>query len=280
MTLAADNFLSLRFGIVQGRLIQCPPGYLQWFPQERWRDEFSLSAKLGIDFVELIAEVQHNPDNPLWSDAGIDEIKSLVSENGLSLHALCNDYIVEHTLPGDGEVLQQSLDLVAQGAKLGVEKLILPLFDSSELAPDNIERYVEPLREIADAAHDAGMVTCLETIFTGAELIDLLDRLDRPHIKVVYDTGNRIAFGHDLAGDIRLLGNRIAHVHIKDKNADNQNVLLGTGLVNFAEVFRAIHDINYQGPYTFETQRGHDPLRTAVYNMNLTTFFFEEGRSG
>lgn len=267
------------FGIVQGRLTPSP-GVLQWFPGDLWPDEFPLARQLGLDYIELIAEVQHNPDNPLWSDGGIDRIKELAKQNTLILHALCNDYTVEHALPGDAAVLQQSLDLVAQGAKLGMEKFIVPLFDASEMTAENSAGYESALGEIADAAHDAGMTTCLETVLTGAELVDLLDRLDRPHIKAVYDTGNRVAFGHDLAGDIRLLGDRIAHVHIKDKNTDNENVLLGTGMVNFADVFKALHDIGYDGPFTFETQRGADPLRTAAYNMAFTTFFFEEGRSG
>mgnify|MGYP001976781769 CR=1 FL=1 len=58
------------------------------------------------------------------------------------------------------------------------------------------------IQAIADAAQDAGMITCLETILTGAELIRLLELIDRAHVAVVYDTGNRVAFGHGLAGDI------------------------------------------------------------------------------
>ncbi len=269
-----------RFGIVQGRLIQSPPGRLQWFPGDRWAEEFALAKSLGLSYIELIAEVQHNQGNPLWSDGGLARIKELVAENGLSLHALCNDYIVEHALPGDADVLKQNLDLIERGRMLGMEKLILPLFDASEVSSENMTDHIGPLREIADAAIDAGMVTCLETILAGAELVGLLDRLDRPHIKAVYDTGNRIAFGHDLPGDIRLLGHRIAHIHIKDKNAENENVLLGVGLVDFARVFEAIGDIGYDGPYTFETTRGRDPLRTAAYNKMFGTFFYEEGLGG
>jgi sugar phosphate isomerase/epimerase len=263
--------------MVQGRLTQSPPGCLQWFPQEEWRQEFEKAQKLGVDYIELIAEVQHNPDNPIWSDEGVDEIKQLVATHNLSLHALCNDFIVENPLIGSPSVLQQSLDLVERGRALAVEKLILPLFDSSELTPANMADYIEPLRTIADAANQAGMTTCLETILTGTELIEFLNAVKRDYVQVVYDTGNRVAFGHDLPGDIRLLGERIAHVHIKDKNAENQNVLLGTGLVNFADVFEALHNIEYTGPYTFETQRGADPLRTAAYNMMLVTYFHAEG---
>jgi len=44
-------------------------------------------------------------------------------------------------------------------------------------------------------------------------------------------------------------------------------------LVNFESVFFALNDINYNGPYTFETTRGSDPINTAKYNMSLVSFF-------
>jgi sugar phosphate isomerase/epimerase len=269
----------LRFGTVQGRLIQSPPGQLQWFPQDDWEAEFFLAAALGVDYIELIAERDHNPNNPLWSDDGIGRIKTLVKRNGLSLHAFCNDYIVDNALPGRDKVLEQNLLLIERGALLGCEKYILPLFEQSELTIENVDEYVAPLRVIADKAAESGITVCLETVLNGTELIEVLDRINHPAVSVVYDTGNRVAFGHDLPGDIRLLGDRISHVHIKDKNAANENVILGTGLVNFLHVFEALADIGYGGPYTFETQRGKNPLRTASYNMGLVKFFHAEGFS-
>lgn len=272
--------MALRFGMVQGRLIQSPPGELQWFPQEFWESEFFIASAMGVDYIELIAERNHNPANPVWSDEGVARLKALTERNGLTLHALCNDYIVDHTLPGDDEVLQQNFRLLEQGGKLGCEKYIMPLFEFSELTAANAGIFEEPLCAIADKAAQCGMVVCLETILTAAELIVLMDRLNHPNIKVVYDTGNRVAFGHDLPADIRRLGrDRIAHVHIKDKNAANQNVLLGTGLVNFQTVFEALAEIGYDGPFTFETQRGKDPIRTAQYNMGLVSYFHAEAQT-
>ncbi len=267
----------LQFGMVQGRLIQSPPGQLQWFPQDCWESEFSLAAALGIDFIELIAERNHNPGNPVWSDEGIEQIKLLVTRNELSSHAFCNDYIIDHALPKGDEVLTQNLRLIERGALLGCEKFILPLFEKSELTIKNMEEYLVPLRVIADKAAGVGITVCLETALNGAQLIQVLDRINHPALSVVFDTGNRVAIGHDLLGDIRLLGSRISHVHIKDKNAVNENVILGTGLVNFQQVFEALADIGYDGPYTFETQRGKNPLSTAAYNIELVKFFHQEG---
>ena len=268
---------STRFGIVQGRLTMPPSDELQWFPQELWQNEFELASNIGIDYIELIAEVQHNSENPIWSDNGIEEIIQLVGIYNLSLYALCNDYIVEHSILDD-IVINQNIELLQQAEKLHINKYIMPLFECSELTVDNMSDYIEPIRTVAKHANDRGITTCLETILTGKELYKLLDMIDCPYVKAVYDTGNRVAFGHDLAGDIRLLGDKIAHVHIKDKDKNNSNVLLGTGLVNFAEVFYALRDINYKEPFTFETTRGVDPLNTAKYNIYLVEFFKRNAR--
>ena len=100
---------TIRFGMVQGRLTQSPPGYLQWFPQDSWQDEFNIASSIGVNYIELIAEVQHNLENPIWTDSGISKIKQLVKDNDLTLHALCNDYLFEHSFLEE-EVIQQNID--------------------------------------------------------------------------------------------------------------------------------------------------------------------------
>lgn len=266
----------LRFGIVQGRLIQSPGGQLQCFPKENWEAEFFLASSLGIDYIELLAEREFNPHNPLWTNEGVAKIKQLAQINSLSLYAFCNDYIIDNSLIEDLAVLEQNFQLIERGALLGCKKFILPLFEKSELTSRNLLSYVGALRAIADKALAFGITVCLETTLNGAELVKALDAINHIAIGLVYDTGNRIAFGHDLAADIRLLGSRINHVHLKDKNQKNENVILGTGLVNFQHVFEALAEIGYKGSFTFESQRGKNPIRTAAYNIQLAKFFHAE----
>ena len=52
--------------------------------------------------------------------------------------------------------------------------------------------------------------------------------------------------------------------------------MLGTGNVNFKKVFESLLVIEYAGPYTFETCRGKDPLKTAEYNKFFIEFFIQE----
>jgi sugar phosphate isomerase/epimerase len=141
---------------------------------------------------------------------------------------------------------------------------------------NNYNDFIEPIRIIANACKNFDMILCLETILNGEELFILLEELNHENIKVVFDTGNRIAFGHNLYDDILKLDNKIEHVHIKDKNSNDENVLLGTGLVNFLDVFKALKKINYNKSYTFETNRGINPINTCKYNINFVNYFYSE----
>ncbi len=269
---------NLKFGIIQGRLTESPPDCLQWFPQDEWADEFVKASSLGINFIELIAEINHNPNNPIWTDEGINQVKKLSLDNNLSIYTLCNDYIIENSIH-DEETLKQNLTLLSQCKKLGIKKYIMPFFNKSEINPDNINNFIEPITIISKAASKYNIEISLETILTGKELLDLLCKLNLDNIKIVYDTGNRVAFGHNLSRDIELLSDNINHIHIKDKNITNNNVILGTGLVNFSDVFQSIAKIGYKGSYVFETTRGRNPLKTATYNMQLVDFFIQNSKS-
>ena len=267
----------LKFGIIQGRLTQSPPGCLQWFPNESWEDEFESASQIGINFIELIADISYNSRNPIWNDKGIDLIKKNSSKNNISIHTLCNDYIIDHSIL-DSKVIEQNNKLLIQAKKLCIKKYILPFFNKSEINPGNAKNYLNCLREIADIANDSQIEVLLETILDGKQLSELLEDIGHSNIKVVFDTGNRIAFGHNLSDDIEILGDKITHIHIKDKNINNENVILGTGLVNFSDVFRSLEKIKYNKSYVFETTRGSNPLKTAIYNMQVVNFFIENSK--
>jgi sugar phosphate isomerase/epimerase len=269
-----DTFQS--FGIVQGRLIKPPGNELQWFPQEEWQREFELASQVGLNYIELIAERQHNANNPIWNDYGIEIIKKLVKINKLHLHTFCNDYIIDHCLIKNTKAIEQTLNLISKGKKLGLEKLIIPLFENSELTFYNYKTFKSPLLEIANAAKENDISICLETILNGEQLLDVLKSFDHPNIYCVFDTGNQIFFKHNIYSDILLLRDYIKHVHIKDKTKQDENVLLGTGIVNFHKVFKSLYEINYNGPYTFETTRGSNPIETAKYNLSFAKYFISD----
>ena len=87
----------LRFGMVQGRLIKSPMNLLQWFPQPYWEADFMIAGSLGFDYIELLAEREHNPMNPIWSEEGVERLKKVVDLANLTLPVFCNDYVIDNS---------------------------------------------------------------------------------------------------------------------------------------------------------------------------------------
>ena len=54
------RMIPYNLGICQGRLTMPPNGELQWFPEQKWINEFKIAKNLGYDFIELLVEREHN----------------------------------------------------------------------------------------------------------------------------------------------------------------------------------------------------------------------------
>ena len=69
--------------------------------------------------------------------------------------------------------------------------------------------------------------------------------------------------------DFETMYHFIEHIHIKDKNINNENVKINSGLVDFNKFFKIIKKKNYKKNFTFETTRNNDPINTAKNNLNF-----------
>ena len=270
----------ITFGIVQGRLLASPPGELQWFPGEHWPKEFFLAKDLGISFIELLAEREHNSNNPLWLSSGREAIKNIAKNTGRSLYSTCTDFIINHGVVGkeSDAVMRHVFDFLSATEELGCSVSILPFLEKSNLTAANMLNFLDPIKEIAKIGKEKNITIVLETLLEGPDLKELLEEIDAPNLGCVFDTGNRVVDNAYLGSEILLLDGWIKHVHIKDKIKDGTNVLLGTGLVDFLDVFKALNQIDYTGPCVFETTRGSDPVMTAEYHIQLCNFFNDEAK--
>ena len=265
---------SWKYGISQGRLTQSKE--LQRFPSESWQQEFYDASLLGICFIELLTERQFNKDNPVWSEAGRQEIKQIANLNNCEIYSICADYIIDHSLLDDPSALNHLNDLLIAAHDLGCSLVILPMLEESAIDNKNMSSYVNILSYLSKKAFKYNLILCIESLLKSSNLVSFLDTVNETNLKAVFDTGNRVIETNDLRNEILILGDYIKHIHIKDKNKNGENVILGTGLVDFSEVFLGLNDINYVGALNFETTRGSNPLETAKYHINLCNFFTSE----
>lgn len=268
-----------RFGISQGRLTSSTE--LQRFPKEAWQLEFKNAPSLGISFIELLTERNYNKENPVWSAEGRKEIIDLCSATGCSIYSLCMDYIIDHSLLNDpdGSTKNHVKDVFYAAEAVGCKAVIFPLLEKSHIDKSNILRYVDLFKNLSKLAQHHGLEIYIESLLDAHTLKNFFILLDAKNIGAVFDTGNRVLASDNLYDEIMVLDNFISHVHIKDKDRKGNNVILGTGLVNFKRVFDALQEIDYKGELNFETTRGVDPLNTAAYHLALCKFFMNEAAS-
>lgn len=269
-----------KFGICQGRLTEPPNNELQWFPGDKWSKEFSTAAKIGYSFVELLVERNHNLNNPLWTKSGRKEILKKSKDSEISTYSACLDYIIDNSFSKnnelDIEIVDYTKNFIDCCKDIGIKLIVLPFLEKSSLSSQNIHLAKKFLEIIGSYAFYYRIKISIESIANPLLISELLEDYQKFKVGCVFDTGNRALICKDLIEEVRSLGKYINHIHLKDRDSNNNNVIIGTGFVDFISIFKVLKEINYKGRYSFETNRGRNALNTALHNLNFMNFIIEE----
>jgi D-psicose/D-tagatose/L-ribulose 3-epimerase len=86
-------------------------------------------------------------------------------------------------------------------------------------------------------------------INTAADALRLADDIGADNVTIHLDTYHMNIEEDDLAGPVRLVGDRLGYVHI----GENHRGYLGSGHIDFPGFFGALAEVGYAGPITFES---------------------------
>lgn len=263
------NAKKLDFGFVQGRMSKTPSKKtLQFFPQENWQKEFMYASKNNFRFIEYFAERKFNKDNPFWSTQGLNEIKFLTKRYNLINYSFCDDYFINHHFLSLKNFKKYTNTIIKNLSSLKIKIYILALFEKSNITKKNFSKFVPRLKDFSNKLNKEKIKLALETNLDNSTLKKLILLVNKKNFSLVYDTGNRYNKNKSQYKDIIDLDKFITHIHLKDKNLNGKNVVLGSGKVNFKDIFKALKEINYGGKFTFETNRGLEPVETMRNNRD------------
>ena len=261
-------------GIIQGRLSLAPKNKLQYFPKN-YKEEFALANKAKLNYIEFFSERIFNPKNPIWEKKGIQNYKNLAKINNIKIYTFCDDYIISNSIKR-----LKTLNYIKKLSKnlhtLKCKKLVLPFYGKNTLTKKNISLMSKHIEKILKILKKKNIKLLIETNLNAEDYFNLKSKLKSKNFKLAFDTGNRVVFNRELQKEITFLKNEIGHVHIKDKNNLKKNVKLGTGLVNFEEVFKAFKLIKYRQSFTFESVRGTNPFLTAKNNVKFINRYLSD----
>ncbi|HET6164330.1 MAG TPA: sugar phosphate isomerase/epimerase family protein [Planctomycetota bacterium] len=219
-------------------------------------EKFQLLKDLGFEGVEV-----DRPDEAL----PLAELKQAQEKTGIRVHGVVDS--VHWSLPlnsRDAGVRKKGVDgLVAaldDAAALGaVSVLLVPAVVNGDLPYDEAyARSQEAIREVLPHAAQVKVKIAVENVWNGFLLSPLeaaryVDELKSEWAAFHFDVGNVVTYGRPEQW-IRILGKRIAKLHIKDysnKKRDEQGrwkgfeVELGEGDAGYAAVMAALDEVGF-----------------------------------
>ncbi len=206
------------------------------FTEVDFLDRFGAAAAAGFEAVEFLFPYAHPAE----------EVKAKLDAHGLQL-ALFNlhpgDWDAGEkglaALPGREAEFTASVDQALHYARvLGCPKLHLMAGLADPDSADHRARYVEHVRYAADEAAADGVLIVLEPLNpynvpgyflpSVAHVLDVLDEIDRPNVKLQFDLYHAQLTGGDITHLTERIADRIGHVQlasVPDRNEPDRGEL-------------------------------------------------------
>ena len=238
-------------------------------------------ARIGYKHTEITLRPGWNTEPRLLTRANRAEIRKRIGDLGLTLVD-----VMEGMQPASNVTVEQNLERLRAAAEMahecspGAPALIqTPIGGRPGTWMERRDVMADELGKWASKLDELDVTFCIKPHSKQAmgrpeELLWMLDKVNHPRMKGVYDYGHFMAFGLGLEETIRQVALRCGFVHIKDtigKAPDHRFVLPGDGGVDYARFLKTMADVGYQGPIVVEVstdvfgQPGYDPVATAQH---------------
>ncbi len=230
-------------------------------------EKFQAAREAGFEGVEPMSHLSRK------------EVLAARDATGMAVYSVCGERHWKYPLSDPDPKIRE----------LGLEALKVTLEDANTYGADTIllvpgkvtetvsydqcwNRCIEEIKKVIPMAEKLKVRIALENVWNNfllspMEAASYVDQFNSPSVGFYFDCGNVLAYGWPEQW-IRILGKRIAKVHIKEysrKLADKQgkgagfNVKLLEGDVNWPAVMEAFDAIGYNGWTTIE-QPGGDTM--------------------
>ena len=238
-------------------------------------DRFKLAVDCGFEQIEC----------PTTDDqAQVEEIKRAAEGSGLRIHSVMNMAHWKYPLSSpDSSVVAASMKGMETSLRnahfWGADTVLLvpAVVDAKTGYREAWKRSQEEIRRLIPLAKELNVIIAVEEVWnkfllSPIEFASYVDSFNSPSVRAYFDVGNVVINGYPQDW-IRILGARIAKLHIKDfkfAKREAQFVPLREGEIDWPEVYKALAEIGYRGSATVELPAGDkDYLREVSRRFDL-----------
>ncbi|MGE6257132.1 sugar phosphate isomerase/epimerase family protein [Heyndrickxia sporothermodurans] len=229
---------------------------------------FHQAKEHNYDGVELnLSDDDSSPLNLSSSDEDLMKISDLAKQYQLELPTIATGLHWKYSLTAnEPKIREKGKDIVKKmlevGSIFGAKSiLVVPGVVEPSVSYDlAYERSLVALKELAEIAKDLRVSIGVENVWnkfllSPLEMRDFIDKINSDFVGAYFDVGNILQYGYPEQW-IKILGERIRAIHVKDFNCSVGNingfVPLLAGDVQWDKVVLALEEIHYDGYITPE----------------------------
>lgn len=231
-----------------------------------WEEKFRAAKQAGFDYMEIsVDESDERLARLDWSDAEIENLRSLMQSEGISFPTMCLSGHRRYPFGSKNpETRRRAMEIMEKGirlaVKLGIRCIQLATYDVYYEESDEETKafFLEGMKEAVAMASRAGVILAMEimdTEFVGTivRAMHYLKEIPSPYFKIYPDMGNLSNFSRDVLGELELGIAETVSIHVKEtKPGVFKEVPFGEGQVQFTEIFKKLKELNYQGMFLIE----------------------------
>ena len=236
---------------------------------------YEMAARLGLDGIEMYDAYLPQQDEPTWRTVA-ERVRSL----GLEVSMFTGYGDVTNPDPAGW---QAGLDQIKQGVDAAlafgtsIVRVVAGACYDSITREDHIANAARGLSAALDYAVPRGISLAFEdhpSFGTRIEdFVAIIDRVDRPELKVNLDTSNPMVSGQSAVDLVGLVKDRVVHVHVSDRSAELGHTVTGEGVVDFPTIFRVLkREAGFDGWLSSEAggTRGESGIREGLEYVRRT----------
>lgn len=233
-------------------------------------EKFKAVKSVGFDAIEL--------DSPLrFTRTDVDTVKKAIDESELPVDGtvIGSHWKQTHSSPDPTmreTALKDLVDAITQTDAIGGKTVLLVAGHGKDGTPEEINaRSIENITKALPIAAKHDITIAIENVWnrmhydhdgaletqTADRLVQFVDAFNSPLVGMQFDVGNHWKYGS--MGDwIRTLGKRIVKLDLKGfLRADGEFKKIGEGDVDWADVRKALQEINFYGYAAAEVKGGN-----------------------
>ncbi|MDR0197061.1 MAG: sugar phosphate isomerase/epimerase [Oscillospiraceae bacterium] len=218
-------------------------------------------AELGVENAELFLNSTKELEGEIFS-----VIKSAVKDynmNIMSAHPFSSPMETLFLFSSYDRRVEEMLDMYkryfAAAAELGARIFVVHGAILSAKCSDEV--YIERLSALIGAGREYGVTVAQENVsYCKSGNLGFLEKLSREmggDIKFVLDIKQALRAGYTASDALKVVGDKLAHLHLSDSGAECDCLPPGAGDFDFSRFFGELKALNYSGGAVVELYRSN-----------------------